>query len=295
MSVNQSSSQNQNYVGRFAPSPTGPLHLGSLIAALASYLDARHHQGQWLLRIEDLDPPRESKEAPGLILEQLNRLGFVWDGDPLFQSQRLDRFEECLALLREAGLLFHCTCSRKSFAEVYPGRCRGSQQTELTYAVRIQVSDERLTCEDSIQSPHSYNLREDIGDFILKRKDGLFAYQLAVVVDDYDQGVTHVIRGSDLLDSTPRQIYLARCLGFSSPQFGHIPVIVDAAGQKLSKQSHARPIDLKRPAETLKTALRLLGQKVPEADQAEEILVQAAQDWRLTDVPKQLSLQDPLL
>lgn len=286
---------NDSYIGRFAPSPTGPLHFGSLVAALASYLDARHNRGRWLLRIEDLDPPRESPTAPARIVEQLQHLGFEWDGEPLFQSQRLDRYEHCLKQLESAGHLFLCTCSRKSFQHIYPGRCRGQQETDLPAATRLQVTDEIVAFNDLIQGPQQFDLCNEIGDFILKRKDGLFAYQLAVVVDDHDQGITHVLRGSDLLDSTPRQIYLARCLDFSSPMFGHFPVVVDEQGQKLSKQAHADPITLDQPELALKAALKVLGQQLPEKKTVEQIMADAINNWSLDRIPKKMGMPSPLL
>lgn len=286
---------NSSYVGRFAPSPTGPLHFGSLVAALASYLDARFSGGQWLLRIEDLDPPRESAEAPGIIIEQLRRLGFVWDNDPLYQSQRLNRYQDCLNQLLQSGFLFQCTCSRKSYQHVYPGRCRGQLQTDRPAATRIQVTDEVIKFTDLFQGRQQFNLQQDIGDFILRRKDGLFAYQLAVVIDDHDQQVTHVLRGSDLLDSTPKQIYVSRCLGFATPEFGHFPVVVDHQGQKLSKQAHAAPISLDDPARALKAALRVLGQPIPQTNEIENIMAIAIKDWRRELVPNLMSVPSPLL
>ncbi len=286
---------NDSYVGRFAPSPTGPLHFGSLVAALASYLDARHHRGKWLLRIEDLDPPRESPSAPALIMEQLKGLGFTWDGEPLYQSERLDRYQACLDQLHAGGHLFLCTCSRKSFQQVYPGRCRGQLHTDIPAATRIQVTDEVLQFTDLIQGVQQFHLSEQIGDFILRRKDGLFAYQLAVVVDDHDQGVTHVLRGSDLLDSTPRQLYLARCLNFRSPEFGHFPVVVDEQGQKLSKQAHADPVTLDQPEQALKAALRFLQQPIPAEDRVANIMAAAIMNWSRERIPRRMDLPSPLV
>jgi glutamyl-Q tRNA(Asp) synthetase len=285
----------QNYVGRFAPSPTGPLHFGSLVAALASYLDARHHGGSWLLRIEDLDPPRESPTAPEQIIQQLKALGFSWDDTPVFQSQRLDRYQECLNTLWNDGRLYLCTCSRKSFAKVYPGRCRGQRQTTKPNATRLQIPNQRLTFDDLVLGEQSFDLEKDIGDFILLRKDGLFAYQIAVVVDDHDQGVTHVIRGSDLLDSTPRQICLGQYLNFALPKFAHVPVVVDASGQKLSKQAHAKAIALDEAAGALKSALRILNQPVPGQTEPEMILADAVKNWSIYSVPKQLEVPAPPL
>lgn len=273
-----------NYLGRFAPSPTGPLHFGSLVAALASYLDARHHKGAWLLRIEDLDPPREQPDAPQTIIEQLTHLGFQWDGEPTYQSHNLDRYQQCLDQLIDRELTFMCTCSRKSFQQVYPGKCRGILHQPGPHAVRLEVPNVVIYFSDLIQGQQSFHLREDIGDFILRRKDGLFAYQLAVVVDDQDQNVTHVIRGSDLLDSTPKQIWLAQCLNFRPLKFGHFPVVVDASGQKLSKQAHAKSIDLSESVQALKQALKFLRQPIPTNNTPQLVLDQAIKNWQRNDI-----------
>jgi glutamyl-Q tRNA(Asp) synthetase len=285
----------QNYVGRFAPSPTGPLHFGSLVAALASYLDARYHGGSWLLRIEDLDPPRESPQAPEQIMQQLKALGFVWDGTPLFQSKRLSRYQECLDTLWADNRVYLCTCSRKSFASVYPGRCRGQRHTNQPNAIRLQLPDQVLGFDDLVLGKQSFDLNKDIGDFILRRKDGLFAYQIAVVVDDHDQGITHIIRGSDLLDSTPRQICLGQYLNFAIPKFGHVPVVVDASGQKLSKQAHARAIDLGEAAGALKQALKILQQPIPDQSEPQAILAEAIQNWSMDRIPRLLEVPAPSL
>jgi glutamyl-Q tRNA(Asp) synthetase len=285
-----------NYVGRFAPSPTGALHFGSVVAALASYLDARHHHGKWLLRIEDLDPPREQPEAPGLIIEQLKHMGFRWDGEVSYQSQHLSKYDDYLNQLQRAGKLFPCTCSRKSFDKVYPGTCRNRDRPDGDpFAIRLQVIDAQVSFDDLILGPQTFDLENDIGDFVLKRKDGLFAYQLAVVADDHDQHITHIIRGADLLDSTPRQSYLAQCLNFETPQFGHIPVMVDSSGHKLSKQAHARPIALDESNHILKLALQVLGQPAPDESDNRVLLESAALQWSLGRIPSQLSIPSPVL
>ncbi|MEO2177495.1 MAG: tRNA glutamyl-Q(34) synthetase GluQRS, partial [bacterium] len=250
----------KQYVGRFAPSPTGPLHLGSLVAALASYLDARANNGLWLLRIEDLDPPRESLTAPGKIVTQLHSFGLHWDGELLYQSSRLDAYAEAFDRLTESGYVFPCTCSRKAVQGVYSGTCRGRQHVTGPSASRLLTEDRQIHFTDLIQEYQSWNLEKEIGDFIIKRKDGLFAYQLAVVVDDEYQGVNHVVRGSDLLDSTPRQIYLAEILGFRAMTFAHFPVVLGPDGHKLSKQAHAKPVTTENRAEVFNLALQALNQ-----------------------------------
>ena len=285
-----------NYVGRFAPSPTGSLHFGSLVAALASFLDARHHQGKWLLRIEDLDPPREQADAPSIIIEQLKHLGFWWDDEVSYQSHHLQRYAEVLDQLDQTDNLFPCTCSRKSFANVYPGTCRDKLEPDGSpFATRLRVNDQTIEFDDLIQGNQSFDLETEIGDFILKRKDGLFAYQLAVVVDDHDQNISHIIRGADLLDSTPRQLYLAECLNYPAPRFGHVPVMVDQEGQKLSKQAHAKAISLSESKEALRLALKVLNQPIPELPDNRSVLEQAAKDWSISLIPDRVSIPSPLI
>lgn len=274
----------QEYVGRFAPSPTGPLHFGSAVAALASWLDARAAGGRWLLRIEDLDPPREIDEAPRWIVNQLRSLGLHWDGAILFQSQRLEAYRQALEDLRKKGLIFPCTCSRKNTPPVYPGRCRArtfDADSKVDYAVRVQTDNRVITMEDRIRGSQYWHLAEDIGDFIVRRKDGLFAYQLAVVVDDAFQGVTDVVRGDDLLDSTPRQIYLARCLDVPAVRYAHLPVVLGDDGHKLSKQAHASEVSTEDPVDVLSAALRMLGQRVPPRQPLDSFLQAAADDWQI--------------
>jgi len=242
------------YVGRFAPSPTGPLHFGSLIAAVASYCEAKSQRGQWVLRMEDLDRPREIKGAAAAILQQLEKFGFEWDGSVLYQSHRDEAYAAALAQLKQQHLIYPCTCTRKEIADsstsigieglIYPGTCLSQPiKPNAAIAWRIKTPDNIITFHDDIQGQISQNLQHDIGDFILKRADGLFAYQLAVVVDDAEQGITHIVRGADLLNSTPRQIYLQQMMGYSTPQYAHVPVATNAAGEKLSKQTLAQAID----------------------------------------------------
>lgn len=280
------------YVGRFAPSPTGPLHFGSLVAALASFLDARHEGGRWLLRIEDLDPPRESLDAPARIIEQLKAFGMAWDGDILYQSRRLDAYAAALERLTAQGAVYPCVCSRKSFIGVYPGRCRGRAFADVheDYAVRLRVAEGTVRISDRIAGVKSWRLDEDVGDFVVKRKDGLFAYQLAVVVDDAFQGVTDVVRGSDLLDSTPRQVCLARELGIPAVRYAHFPVITDSDGTKLSKQTHAAPVDTADPLPLLQHALRALGQPERPAKSVSEAIAAAVDNWDIARVPDALGI-----
>lgn len=259
--------------GRFAPSPTGPLHFGSLVAALGSFLEARRRGGEWLVRIEDVDAPRTAPGATTAILRALERYGLHWDGPVVRQSQRAVHYQTALESLRDVGWVYPCTCSRQMLAScprgrdgapIYPGTCRaGPRPLDRLPALRVRVTDAPLTFQDAVQGECRQRLERAVGDFVLRRADGVFAYQLAVVVDDAAQGVTHVVRGADLLDSTPRQIYLQRLLGLSTPDYAHLPVVVDARGDKLSKQTGARPLDERWAGPTLTAALRFLGQRPP--------------------------------
>ena len=261
------------YRGRFAPSPTGPLHFGSLVAAVGSYLDAKHHQGNWLVRIEDLDTPRTVKGAADEILSMLDAYGLHWDEGIIYQSQRTAAYEAAFHRLKEAGAVYPCSCSRKEIADsalqrgdelVYPGTCRnGMAQGKTARAWRVRVNDMSINFSDRLQGNISQNLATEVGDFVVLRADGLFAYQLAVVVDDAFQGITHVVRGADLLYSTPRQIYLQRLLGFATPAYMHLPVVLNAQGEKLSKQTLAQPVEKTNAAATLFDALVFLRQQPP--------------------------------
>ena len=260
-----------NYAGRFAPSPTGPLHFGSLIAAVASYCDAKSHNGKWLVRMEDLDKPRELAGAADDILRTLEAFGFAWDGEVMYQSRRAAAYEQALTQLKVQGVIYPCACSRKEIADsavsrgiegaIYPKTCLKTPalKPNIHAASRAIVLDENITFFDAIQGEITQNLARDIGDFVVKRADGLFAYQLAVIVDDAEQDVTHVVRGADLLDSTPRQIYLQHLLGFPTPRYAHVPVAVNAAGEKLSKQTLAKAITPKAAPMLVFEALDFLG------------------------------------
>ncbi|HEX5093886.1 MAG TPA: tRNA glutamyl-Q(34) synthetase GluQRS [Burkholderiales bacterium] len=258
------------YVGRFAPSPTGPLHFGSLVAALASYMEAKAAQGKWLVRIEDLDRPREQPGAADDILRTLERLGLHWEGAVEYQSRRLERYRAVLDDLLRRGFAYPCACTRRELedsalaidgARIYPGTCRhGLPPGRQARAVRLRTHDAPIAFRDRVQGWVEQRVEREVGDFVLLRADGLFAYQLAVVVDDFDQGVTDVVRGADLLDSTARQIHLQRLLGARTPGYAHVPVVLNAAGEKLSKQTGARPLDFSDPAAEMARARRFLGQ-----------------------------------
>ena len=259
------------YVGRFAPSPTGPLHFGSLVAALASYMEAKVAGGKWLLRMEDLDPPRVAPGAADQILRALERLGFEWDGPVLWQGARTERYGGVIEDLSRRGFAYGCGCTRKELEDsvlaidgsrVYPGTCRHGLATgKPLRAVRLRTHATPISFDDRIQGKIEQRVEKEVGDFVLLRADGLYAYQLAVVLDDFDQGVTDVVRGADLLDSTARQIHLQRILGARTPRYAHVPVAVSDAGEKLSKQTGAAPLDLSDPKRELARARRFLGQE----------------------------------
>ncbi len=284
------------YRGRFAPSPTGPLHLGSLIAALASYLDARSNKGSWLVRMEDLDPPREEPGAAGRILTSLERHGLHWDEDILYQSQRDTAYAAALAELNGRGLLFACDCTRQILGP--DGACRGdcrNRQGQLATPSAIRIdppTDCRIHFCDQLQGSTCGGRGIEIPDFVVRRKDGLFAYQLAVVVDDAWQGITHIVRGSDLLDSTPRQIFLQQALACHTPRYTHIPVIADQNGQKFSKQNHAPALDDHDAPANLRAALIFLRQDEPPAalHTTASILAYASEHWDLERIPPVMSI-----
>lgn len=284
------------YRGRFAPSPTGPLHFGSLIAALASFLDARHNGGTWLVRMEDLDPPREEPGAADSILNSLRHHGLHWDEAVLYQSTRSAAYATALAELAQGGRLFFCDCSRAILDA--DGACRGAcrtRQTEIAGcgAIRTAVPpDCTIQFTDRLQGPQYTALGKSLADFVVRRKDGLDAYQLAVVVDDAAQGITHVVRGSDLLDSTPRQIFLQQQLTYRTPRYAHLPVITTGQGQKFSKQNHAPALNNEQAADNLRCALRFLRQAdpPPTLTGAEQLLSYAIEHWVLQQVPATLAI-----
>lgn len=268
------------YRGRFAPSPTGTLHFGSLIAALASYLDARAHDGAWLVRMEDLDKPRCSAEFAGEILRTLERFGFEWDEPVLYQSSRTGAYEDALAMLRREGAAYRCSCSRREVGDgVYPGYCAfGPKRHGGPFSWRVRVNGCPVEFEDRLFGPYQQNLAREVGDFVALRADRVFAYQLAVVVDDAEQRITDVVRGADLIDSTPRQIYLHTLLRLPAPRYMHVPIATDAAGEKLSKQTNAPALG--DAVEELTAALRFLGQEAPrEPASPRELLKFAIGKW----------------
>jgi glutamyl-Q tRNA(Asp) synthetase len=286
--------------GRFAPSPTGPLHFGSLVAAVGSYLDARACGGEWLVRIEDIDAPRTVRGAADGILRTLEGFGFEWDGEVVFQSRRLDLYHAALVRLQLAGLAYPCSCSRSEIAAsatrrsvdgglLYPGTCRaGLRVGAAARAWRLRVPDREFVFCDRIQGEACQNLEREVGDFVLLRADGQYAYQLAVVVDDADQGVDSVVRGVDLLDSTARQIWLQQCLGLPVPSHAHLPVAVNPAGEKLSKQTRAPAVDPAQGVGLLARVLRFLGQPVPgeaEGMALAEFWRWAVARWDISRVP----------
>ena len=288
----------ERYRGRFAPSPSGLLHFGSLLAALGSWADARHHQGEWWVRIEDLDPPRVQAGAAAAILRTLERFGLHWDGVVWYQSQRQQAYHQAIEQLREAGLLYPCRCSRRKLREtgqqgrkgvIYSGRCRQRPATATTppAALRVVTESTPIGFCDRRHGSIEQVLEREVGDFVLRRADGLFAYQLAVVVDDAAQGITHIVRGSDLLFSTPRQIYLQRLLGLATPEYLHLPLVYGEDGRKLSKQEQAHPVDLENPLLTLRAAWQRLGQIAPgpEVTEVAQFTAFAARHWVAQRVP----------
>jgi glutamyl-Q tRNA(Asp) synthetase len=276
------------YRGRFAPSPTGRLHFGSLVAALGSWLAARAAGGSWLVRMEDVDREREVPGAAADILATLMAFGFEGDDAVVVQSARGTRYLAALDRLEHSGHAYRCWCSRadlQRFGGIHPDRCVATP-TSRPPAWRVRVGHAAIAFDDAIQGAVVQNLHRDVGDFVVWRADGGCAYQLAVVVDDDAQGVTAVVRGADLLDSTPRQILLQRLLGFTEPAYAHLPLVLDAAGRKLSKHEAALPVDAARPLPALRAALRFLGQDVPHAGVAPELLARAARGFDMRRIPR---------
>ncbi len=286
-----------SYVGRFAPSPTGPLHAGSLVTALASYLDARAHDGRWLLRIEDLDPRRETPGAAQAIIAELALLGFEADAPVLFQSTRQAAYQDAFERLQHAGLIYPCACSRREIADsqvspspdgeaVYPGTCRaGLPAGRAARSWRLRVGDGTITWADRPAGwnhgrPQQSALAQEVGDFVVRRADGSWAYQLAVVVDDAWQGITDIVRGADLVGSTARQIHLRRQLGYPESRTLHVPLVLAEDGQKLSKQTGATPITAADPLAALESALAHLGLSVPNPGTIGQFWRHAILSWR---------------
>ena len=275
------------------------MHLGSLVAAMASFLEAKSHAGEWLVRMEDLDAPRTVPGAADGILSTLEACGMKWDCAVLRQSTRTAAYSDAFERLRERGLVYPCACSRREIADsaargiegqVYPGTCRnGLAHGKTVRAWRLNTHGANIRFDDGIQGPVEQHLESAIGDFVLLRADGTYAYQLAVVIDDAEQGVTDIVRGADLLDSTPRQVYLQQLLNLPLPRYSHVPVVVNARGEKLSKQTLAAPVDCARPVPALMATLRFLGQQPPNAlagASVSELWPWAIENWRIDRVPR---------
>lgn len=292
-----------HYVGRFAPSPTGPLHFGSLIAATASYLCARQHPGgKWLLRIEDIDTQRCHNEHTKSIIETIEHYGFQWDGKITYQSKRTDLYQYALDSIRTHT--YPCSCTRKQlsaflrtgkYGYIYPGSCRKEPLNpgSANFSMRLKTNSERICFEDQCQGKFCQNIEDEIGDYILKRADSTFAYQLAVVVDDSEQGVTQIVRGADLFDNTPRQIYLQRLLSYKTPQYLHFPVAVTSDGKKLSKQNLSKELPITNKRQQIMNVLRFLGQDTPDCNDFEsldDLWRWAVQNWDSTLIPRKLKI-----
>lgn len=280
-------------VGRFAPSPTGDLHFGSLVSAVGSYLEAKRAGGLWLLRIEDIDPPREVAGSAGRMIDDLASLGLIPDGPVLYQSSRLSAYQKAVDHLLDKGMAFPCACSRKDLPKSgrYPGTCRnGLAIGKSPRSIRFRVNAGNTTFTDELQGPISEFLAETSGDFIIKRADGFFAYQLAVVVDDEFQGVTKVVRGADLLDSTIRQINLQKALGYSSPDYMHLPVVISADGKKLSKRFGTDPVKHTNPAIAISRALQFLNQNPPAGLSLHNLWQWALAHWDSKLIPRETEI-----
>lgn len=290
------------YTGRFAPTPSGYLHFGSLVAAVASYLDARAVGGRWLVRMEDLDPPREMPGAQAAILQTLERYGFEWDGPVERQSERSEAYAAVVQQWLRSGLAYACTCSRKQLegsGGIYPGTCRNAgHDWHGEVAIRIRVPELEYAFVDRVQGEFRQHLGREVGDFVIRRRDGLYAYQLAVVLDDAWQGVTDIVRGADLLDNTPRQLYLQELLGVAHPRYLHVPLIVQPDGHKLGKSYRSPPLAAEQAAPLLLRALKALGQAAP-AELAgappAEVLAWGVAHWDAARIPRVLTLEDARL
>ena len=280
------------YSGRFAPSPTGPLHFGSLITAVASYCDAKAHQGLWHVRIEDTDIPRIYPGSEEHILRAIDAFEFEPDSDIIFQKYRLDIYEDVIQQLHKKNMVYACQCTRKMLGSnhIYVGTCRDLALPFHDQAIRVKVSDHDICFQDHLQGQHCSNLKTDLGDFVLKRRDGIINYQLAVVVDDFLQGMTHVVRGADLLNNTERQIWLGQLLDYPRLEYIHLPLAMNDQGQKLSKQNMAQALDLSKPSELLQQALHALKQPAIELDQPHKMLQQAVAQWNLDLIPHRTHL-----
>lgn len=277
-----------SYIGRFAPSPTGPLHFGSLLTAVASYCDAKANQGKWLVRIEDTDIPRIYPNSEAHILSCIDAFQFEPDAEIIFQKDRFEIYEQVLEQLKQFHAIYACQCTRKMLGSnhIYAGTCRDLNLAFTDQAIRLKVTDQLICFDDRLQGRQCSNLQHDLGDFVLKRRDGIISYQLAVVIDDYLQGISHVVRGADLLDNTARQIWLGALLGYPSLSYMHLPLAMNDQGQKLSKQNLAQALDITQAPKLLQQAILALGQPTVELDQPRIMLQQAVQQWDVNLIPK---------
>ncbi|OEY66515.1 tRNA glutamyl-Q(34) synthetase GluQRS [Marinobacter sp. X15-166B] len=288
-----------DYRGRFAPSPTGPLHFGSLVTALASYLEARHHNGSWLVRIEDIDPLRDSPLASEQILASLDAHQLHSDEPVRYQSDRLDAYAATVNELLATGLAYRCICSRKELRGTngyHPNHCRSRPQTAAGHAIRFVLQDAHTHWQDDLHGPQQQRIRAEADDPVIVRKEGFVAYKLAVIVDDIDQRISHIVRGSDLLTTTAQQLQMYHALKAPPPRWLHVPVITDRSGQKLSKQNHAPALDDTQPARNLLLALTFLGQQPPASlrgASARTVLEWASQHWQRTDMPRHSPVCNP--
>ena len=281
------------YKGRFAPSPTGPLHFGSLITAVASYCDAKANQGTWIVRIEDTDIPRIYPDSEQHILKCLDAFEFESDVEIIYQKNRLDIYDAVIEQLKQKKLVYACECTRKMLGSnhIYVGTCREKHLDFQNQAIRVKVSDQNICFQDRLQGQHCSNLKMDLGDFVLKRRDGIINYQLAVVIDDYLQGITNVVRGADLLDNTERQIWLGQLLGYPQLKYMHLPLAMNDQGQKLSKQNLAHALDTQNAPQLLAQAISALGQQSVDIDQPHKMLAQAVAQWDIQRIPKGTEIQ----
>ncbi|UUM27953.1 tRNA glutamyl-Q(34) synthetase GluQRS [Acinetobacter colistiniresistens] len=286
-----------SYIGRFAPSPTGPLHFGSLLTAVASYCDAKAHHGHWLVRIEDTDIPRIYPDSETHILACLDAFQFEPDAEIIFQKDRFEIYEQVLEQLKQFDAIYACQCTRKMLGSnhIYAGTCRDLNLAFTDQAIRLKVTDQQICFEDRLQGRQCSNLQHELGDFVLKRRDGIISYQLAVVVDDYLQGITHVVRGADLLDNTARQIWLGSLLNYPALSYMHLPLAMNDQGQKLSKQNLAQALDIKQAPQLLQQAILALGQPAVEFDQPRIMLQQAVQQWDIRLIPTGVHLSGTYL
>ncbi len=284
-----------HYRGRFAPSPTGDLHFGSLIAAVASFLEARQKNGQWLVRIEDIDPPREVEGSADRILSELQRLGMTPDEEVLYQSTRTSEYRKAIDELLDQGHAYWCGCSRSDLPEsgIYPGTCRqGIERGRKPRSVRLRTDHAVINFDDQIQGPVTSNVEKESGDFVILRADGLPAYQLAVVVDDSFQQISDIVRGADLMDSTARQVFLQKQLGLGQPSYAHLPVVMGDHGKKLSKRLDSDPISRLAPADAIRQALQVLGQQPPDSGDLDFLWAWALAEWDIRKVPQTREIPD---